>query len=268
MKFALVNGNKTSAEPSLNGICPFCNSEVIAKCGKINIWHWAHIPRKNCDKWWENETEWHRKWKNYFNIRNQEIIHFAEDGEKHIADIKTDDDLIIELQNSSISYEEIQSRNSFYKKIIWIVNGESFRERFFILHPLPDPDSKEMEDIRIKFDGHKDHYPAFYRVSENEIGATMVLIHSFNDISELVNDQYVGHHLFSWKNARTNWYNEEVPIFIDFGDNFLYKLERYGESKIFCIKIVNKKKLVEENGGQYMIEGDPTVFNAIFLEGK
>ncbi len=268
MKYALINGQKTIAEPTLKGKCQYCDSTVVAKCGKINIWHWAHIPKKDCDKWWENETEWHRDWKNYFNIKNQEVIHFSEDGEKHIADIKTDDGLVIELQNSSISFEEIQSRNNFYKNIIWIVNGDSFRERFFLLHQLPDPDSKEMQDIQIMFEGNKNHYPAFYRVSENAKDAKMVITHSLSDISELVDKQYIGHHLFAWKNSRINWYNEGVPIYFDFGDNLLYRLERYGKSKVFCMKIESKKMLVEKNGGQYSYKGDPTSFNAIFLKGK
>lgn len=268
MKFALIDGQKTVARPSLKGICPYCNSSVVAKCGNVNIWHWAHTPKKHCDNWWENETEWHRKWKDYFDIKNQEVIHFAEDGEKHIADVKTDSGLVIELQNSSISYEEIESRNNFYKNIIWIVNGENFRERFFLLHLLPDPNSQEMEDIRIIFDGHKDHYPILYLVSENKKDAKMVIAHSLDDISNLVDEQYIGHHLFSWKNPRKNWYREDVPVYFDFGDNFLYKLERYGDSKVFCVKIVNKKIIVNKNGGNYCYEGDPTEFKAIFLKGK
>lgn len=268
MKYALVNNKKIIAEPKMKGKCPYCDSTVVAKCGKINIWHWAHIPKAECDKWWENETEWHRNWKNCFDIDNQEIIHFSDDGEKHIADIKTNDGLVIELQNSNISFEEIQSRNNFYKNIIWIVNGEKFRERFFLLHQLPNPDSKEMEDIRIMFDGHKDHYPAYYRISENAKDAKMVIIHSLDDISELATKQYIGHHLFAWMNPRINWYNNNVPTYIDFGDNFLYKLEIYGESKVYCIKIVSKKFLIEKNGGKYNYIGEPDHFNAIFLKGK
>lgn len=268
MKYAIVEEVKTSASPGLKGECSFCGSTVISKCGDVNIWHWAHIPKRNCDSWWENETEWHREWKNHFDIRHQEVIHYAEDGEKHIADVKTDDGLVIELQNSSISYAEIQSRNNFYKNIIWIVNGEHFRERFFILHQLPNPDSKEMDDIRIQFDGHKDHYPVFFRVSENEPDATMVRIHGFNELNALVERQYVGHRLFAWDNPRTNWYNVEVPVYLDFGDNFLYKLERYGASEVYCIRIISKKGLIESNGGQYQYQGNPYSPNAIFLKGK
>ena len=52
---------------------------------------------------------------------------------KHIADIKTDSGLVIELQHSSMSLEEMQSRENFYKKMIWIIDGSPFKNRFHIL---------------------------------------------------------------------------------------------------------------------------------------
>lgn len=47
-------------------------------------------------------------------------------NEKHIADICTDDDVVIEFQNSPIHADEVRSRNSFYKRIVWVVNGSNF----------------------------------------------------------------------------------------------------------------------------------------------
>jgi competence protein CoiA len=40
---------KISPEPRLKAICSYCESPVIAKCGNINIWHWAHKSLKDCD---------------------------------------------------------------------------------------------------------------------------------------------------------------------------------------------------------------------------
>jgi len=89
MKFALVNRNKIEAIKGAKGICPSCGSGLIARCGDVKINHWAHKGTRNCDIWWENETEWHRQWKNQFPKEWQEIVHFDEKGEKHIADVKT-----------------------------------------------------------------------------------------------------------------------------------------------------------------------------------
>lgn len=73
--------------------------------------------------WWKKETEWHRDWKGLFPKEWQEIVHFAENSERHIADVKTDQGLVIEFQHSHIPTEERLSREVFYKKMIWIVDG-------------------------------------------------------------------------------------------------------------------------------------------------
>jgi hypothetical protein len=124
MKFALVNGQRNEAQKGLRGICVNCQSDMVAKCGQVKVSHWAHKSKKSCDPWWENETEWHRTWKNHFPKEWQEKIHIdATTGEKHIADIKTDQELIIEFQHSTIEPSEVQSREEFYKKMVWVVDG-------------------------------------------------------------------------------------------------------------------------------------------------
>ncbi len=66
MQFALINGVRSTAQPKTSGTCQFCGDNMIARCGRKTIWHWAHSPKRNCDPWWENETPWHRKWKSRF----------------------------------------------------------------------------------------------------------------------------------------------------------------------------------------------------------
>lgn len=89
MRFALLNGQRVEATPGALGVCPGCNADVVARCGTKKVWHWAHKGRRHCDHWWENETEWHRDWKNRFVIDWQEVPARDETGELHIADIKT-----------------------------------------------------------------------------------------------------------------------------------------------------------------------------------
>ena len=123
MKFALINGEKCEAIKGSKGNCPSCGAELIARCGDIKINHWAHKGNRNCDPWWENETDWHRSWKNKFSIEWQEVVHYDKNGEKHIADLKTNNDWIIEFQHSYLKPEERRARNIFYKKLIWVVDG-------------------------------------------------------------------------------------------------------------------------------------------------
>lgn len=134
MKFSLVNGERREAEKGLSGICVGCEQATISKCGQIKIAHWAHKSRCNCDHWWENETEWHRTWKNHFPSKIQEIRHKSDSGEWHIADVKTAHGWVLEFQNSPISIEERDARNAFYMTIVWIVNGTRLKrdkDRFF-----------------------------------------------------------------------------------------------------------------------------------------
>ena len=124
MKFALVGGERQQPQPKTRGACVSCGNEMIAKCGKRVIWHWAHKSRTPCDPWWENETDWHRSWKNRFPENWQEVPMFdRKSGEKHIADIRTEHGLVIEFQRSGIHPDEVRARESFYKNMIWVVDG-------------------------------------------------------------------------------------------------------------------------------------------------
>lgn len=123
MKFAVVNGERQEAQPGLSGTCPSCARPVVAKCGEIKVWHWAHQGGRACDPWWENETEWHRAWKSEFPTGWQEVVHKAENGEKHIADVRTDQGWVIEFQYSFLQPEERRSRNAFYQHLAWVVDG-------------------------------------------------------------------------------------------------------------------------------------------------
>ena len=123
MKFALVNGQRQEAGPNLLGRCPACDHAMVAKCGEVRIWHWAHQGRRVCDPWWENETEWHRAWKGQFPDSWQEVVHTAEDGTRHIADLRTQRGWVIEFQHSYIRPDERRARQAFYAKLIWVVHG-------------------------------------------------------------------------------------------------------------------------------------------------
>ncbi len=124
MQYANVNGEKREAESGLIGNCPGCEQEMVSHCGAIKIHHWSHKGKRNCDTWWENETEWHRAWKRNFPVAWHETPHRDEvTGERHFADVKTAQDWVLEFQHSPIKTEEKNSRNTFYKKIIWIVDG-------------------------------------------------------------------------------------------------------------------------------------------------
>jgi len=123
MKFAVIEGERREARPGLSAKCPACGDAMIAKCGPHVVWHWAHRRRRTCDRWWESETEWHRAWKDQFPEHWQEVIHRSENGEKHIADVKTESGVVLEFQHSLLRRDERESREIFHPKMVWVVNG-------------------------------------------------------------------------------------------------------------------------------------------------
>ncbi|MBD7962402.1 competence protein CoiA [Comamonas avium] len=124
MRYALLNEQRIEAQPKLRGICPGCRNEVSAKCGVHKIWHWAHLKSASCDPWWEPETQWHRDWKNRFLLECQEVqLVDRATMERHIADVRTPAGLVIEFQRSTITSEEVDAREKFYQKMVWVIDG-------------------------------------------------------------------------------------------------------------------------------------------------
>ena len=124
MRFAFVNDERREAQPKTTGLCPGCGSRVIAKCGRVKIWHWAHKPGRWCDPWWENETDWHRSWKSQFPVDCQELAQQNPvTREWHFADVKTEHGLVLEFQHSPLDPAELQSREAFYGEMLWVVDG-------------------------------------------------------------------------------------------------------------------------------------------------
>jgi competence protein CoiA len=124
LRFALAGGQRVEAYPGGRAMCPLCNGEVIAKCGTHRVAHWAHRGMRDCDPWAEKETDWHRAWKNNFPVECQEFIqHDEQSGEKHIADVRTPYDLVIEFQHSHLDPLERAARERFYRNMVWVVDG-------------------------------------------------------------------------------------------------------------------------------------------------
>lgn len=255
MKYALVDSLRHKAFPGGIGNCPTCGAAMIAKCGPRIMHHWAHADRRNCDLWWENETPWHREWKALFPDDCQEISHIADNGEIHRADIKTPTGIVIEVQHSSMTDAERESREAFYSNLVWILDGGPFRQNFDIYHILPDPNSELAKDL-VWFKAKRQLMGAraglFLRLSEgllDDPNATKAnlnsgWIHGIHEIKEQVEQEYRGHHQYDWVRPRNTWLDATCPVFVDFGGDFLAKLETYDESELNCIRLVSKQKFV------------------------
>jgi hypothetical protein len=178
MRFALIDGKKTEATKGAKGLCPSCSSELVAKCGEVRINHWAHKGNRACDPWWENETEWHRSWKEQFPIDWQEVIHSDENGEKHIADVKTENDWVLEFQHSYLNPEERRVRDAFYRKLVWVVDGlRRKRDRLQFRQVLNESTRLSMEPLMLRV-----RFPEECRLLKDWLGCSAPVFFDFQEI--------------------------------------------------------------------------------------
>jgi competence protein CoiA len=140
VRYAVAGDTRTEAQPHARATCPGCGAEVLAKCGEVNAWHWAHIVAEGCD--WEpgGETAWHLNWKGMAPPERQEV---ALNG--HRADVISRSGLVVELQHSHLSGEKISSRERAYKRMVWLFDGREAREEGRIqLRRRPDQSAEDL----------------------------------------------------------------------------------------------------------------------------
>lgn len=261
MEVALVGGARTRPAPGLKGLCQFCGKPTRAKCGSIIRWHWAHASRRNCDPWMENEGPWHRGWKALFPLEWQEVIAYDDSGEKHIADVKRPDGTVIELQNSPMSTAEMFSREAFYgEKMIWIVNGEKFKNHIRIGDALPDPNHPKIQDFKLAlpvFTPWPKYWSAprhdgsgfVYFLKSDLAAATspgdLFLAHHGKAFDGVVEESYCGQHMWSWRRPRLGWLNSRRTVIFDLAENGMWALAKLEEDKLPCLQKVSRRRFLE-----------------------
>mgnify|MGYP001491000210 CR=1 FL=1 len=244
--------------------CQCCNEILIPKCGKIRIHHWAH-KSNHCDKWWEPESVWHRNWKNQFPEDWREIVKFDQENEneKHICDIYNPNlELVLEFQNSPISSTELESREKFYNKMLWVVNksnddielkpikdsekhiqeiyNELFGETLNEAIRIPHSGLKELEDYREKIK------------SKLLLGSKIwlkELLNAFNSHFDLAMEEYS--YSTSYKSSGLSGNEVKRILFNPILDEMKANLNRWikrseslnEENKYFCYNRPNRKNV-------------------------
>ena len=114
-------GQHVTATSGARGYCPGCAGEVLAKCGAIVAWHWAHVANNgaDCDSWSEAVGAWHLAWQALAPTSCREVT-----MRPHRADLRSPDGFVIELQASSLSVTDIAAREDFYgREMLWIFDA-------------------------------------------------------------------------------------------------------------------------------------------------
>lgn len=266
IRYAYVNRETTEPSKGLKGSCPKCGKDVIAKCGTVKIHHWAHKSQIDCDPWWRPMTQWHINWQNKFPHAWHEVNFYDEQtGECHRADIHTPQGVTIEFQNSALPIQELNIRNAFYKKIIWVVNAQPFKEKVKFTYAIPNPESHLLTDYNfsVNTEGLSNSLTFFLKEGGRD-PRTLGNRYSLQDnelklvLEEFINteNKYWG---FNWKYKHEAWLHSECPVYLDFGDDILYLIKKREQWHISLIYLQAVKK--EEFLNMLLV---PQLLNHIF----
>ena len=162
-------------------------------------------------------------------------------GEFHRAYIQTPNGITIEFQHSPLSVNELLSRNNFYKKLIWVVNAQSFKNNIRLTAAIPEPHSPKMSpfNFSVSSDGMAS-FPQYFVKDDLQHGP---LIYSkglseeqLKTIADCQKSSAKTYWLFNWSYKHRSWLNSEAPVFPDFGEDTLYwirKRQQIGTSLIY-----------------------------------
>ena len=231
------NGERIRPASRAVGVCPLCGGSVIAVCGNKRIWHWRHSSDVQCP-FSQNETPWHRGWKNQFPEKWQEIIRYdSRTEEKHIADVMTPQGFVLEFQHSPMPEEERISREKFHKTMAWVVDcSESKRDKT--------------------------------RLAKNRL-TPLYLFKSG------IQNCYLTRFVFEKKLFRNEWLNSAVPVVFDYGQEFCLGDEEF-KGAVVCllpkqvnrfgvVLIIEKQRLIKQiQDNQWTFLTDGTIYNKVF----
>lgn len=104
--------------PGSRARCVDCDMVLIAKCGEISVWHWAHESGGDICIGSGGEGAWHRAWKAWAELQGAttEVIEGT-----HRADIMWPDGRVYEMQSTYLSAVDIRKREDHWgDRLTWI----------------------------------------------------------------------------------------------------------------------------------------------------
>lgn len=188
------------------------------------------------------ESIWHREWKDAFPSEHREKTFLNRTvGYHHRADVFTPCGTAIEFQHSPISIKEIQQRENFYTKMIWVLDGTKFKG-FKLLKHLPLMDEPKLMD---------------YEFAQ---GCNLALIRKTDVLAGIIKPKKLalshpelkglkphgGLLSFTWRQPHKAWYEASAPLWIDLGGYFIYQLlhRKQLSGRYSYLKVVSKKEFI------------------------
>ena len=195
-------------------------------------------------EYYRRETPWHRDWKLAFPKHYREVSFFDEiQKEIHRADVATPCNTVIEFQNSPITLAELKSREAYYPKMIWILNGKKFKG-FRILKHLPDVNDPHLAAYDFC---HSDH---LCMVRKQDLFRGIEKPKKLNFYHPEIKQVALTSHYYSfcWKHPHAVWYEAKAPIVVDLGGHFLYELRQRKQvnGSYPYLRIISRKSFIEQ----------------------
>jgi hypothetical protein len=190
------------------------------------------------------ETPWHRNWKKAFPESFREVSQFDQTlREIHRADVHTPCGTTIEFQNSPISLKELKSREAFYPKLVWVLNGKKFKG-FRILKSLPDVDDPKLDAFEFC---HSDHL-SLIRKSDLLSGIAKPKILNFYHPEIKGIPLTSCYYSFCWKQPHQIWYEANAPIIVDLGGHFIYQLKQRKQlsGNYAYLHLISRKSFIDQ----------------------
>lgn len=190
------------------------------------------------------ETPWHKNWKKAFPESYREVSHFDQKlAEIHRADVQTPCGTTIEFQNSPITLKELRSREAFYPKLVWVLNGKKFKG-FRVLKRLPDVDDPKLSNYDFC---HTDHLSM---VRRTEILAGYQKPKVLNFYHPEIKDVPLTTHYYSftWKHPHQVWFEAKSQIIVDLGGHFLYQLKQRSQPSgdYAYLHMITRKSFIDQ----------------------
>lgn len=205
----------------------------------------SSIVSRKIARFYPGETPWHRNWKKAFPVPFREVSFLDEVlGDVHRADVHTPCGTTLEFQNSPICLAELESREAFYPKLIWVLNGKKFKG-FRILKHLPDVDDPRLNNYEFC---HSDHL-SMIRKTDLLQGRTKALNFHHPELRSVALTSH--YYSFCWKQPHRVWYQAKAPIVVDLGGHFLYQLKQRSQlsGSYPYLHMMTRKSFIEQFTG-------------------
>lgn len=189
------------------------------------------------------ESLWHREWKAAFpEVLREQTFFDPVQNCYHRADIFSRCGTAIEFQRSPLALSELKQRESYYQKLVWVLDATKFKG-FKILKHLPEFSHPRLRDYEVAQGANLILYRKQDILQNLSKPKRLALSHPELAGLPMSADLFS----FSWKHPHQVWYQAKFPLYFDFGGYFLYQLKHRAQTNSIYsyLQLLPKKDFIK-----------------------